>query len=390
MSQTSDLPHHIGIFKGHAGTTVAPHLWPSSTGAATDEHATKEQAMFSSSKPSGSRGLLTAAALGAGGFLALRQAVRMRRRIDFAGKVVLITGGSRGLGLVMARQFGQQGAKVAICARDHNEVRDAQWDLRGRGVDAMGLPADVTSKEQVENLIGRVNHHFGQIDVLVNNAGTIQVGPMETMTISDYEEAMKLHFWAPLYTTLAVLPQMRSRGAGRIVNISSIGGKVPAPHLLPYSASKFALTGFSEGLRSELLKDGIYVTTVCPGLMRTGSPRNALFKSQHRQEYAWFAISDATPGLSISAERAAARIIRACRHGEAETMVSLPSRLATTFHGVFPGVTAEMNALINAMLPAPGGIGQDRRTGKESESAAAPSIFTALNERAAARNNEMR
>jgi short-subunit dehydrogenase len=183
---------------------------------------------------------------------------------------------------------------------------------------------------------------------------------------------------------------MRSRGAGRIVNISSIGGKVPAPHLLPYSASKFALTGFSEGLRSELLKDGIYVTTVCPGLMRTGSPRNALFKSQHRQEYAWFAISDATPGLSISAERAAARIIRACRHGEAETMVSLPSRLATTFHGVFPGVTAEMNALINAMLPAPGGIGQDRRTGKESESAAAPSIFTALNERAAARNNEMR
>jgi short-subunit dehydrogenase len=346
--------------------------------------------MFSNRKSTHSSALLTAAAIGAGGFLAIRHAVRSKRRISFNNKVVLITGGSRGLGLVMARQFGQLGAKIVICARDHNEVRDAQQDLRGRAIDAMGLPADVTQKEQVENLVGRVNHHFGGIDILVNNAGTIQVGPMETMTLGDYEEAMKLHFWAPLYTTLAVLPQMRQRRAGRIVNISSIGGKIPAPHLLPYSASKFALTGFSEGLRAELLKDGIYVTTVCPGLMRTGSARNALFKSQHRHEYAWFAISDATPGVSISAERAAARIIIACQHGEAETMVSLPSRLATTFHGVFPGITAEMNALINAMLPGPGGIGEERRMGKQSESLVAPSILTMLNERAAVRNNEMR
>jgi len=346
--------------------------------------------MFSNRKSPNSSAWMTAAAIGAGGFLAIRGAVRRNRRISFNNKVVLITGGSRGLGLVMARQFGQLGAKIVICARDHNEVRDAQQDLRGRAIDAMGLPADVTQKEQVENLVGRVNHHFGGIDILVNNAGTIQVGPMETMTLSDYEEAMKLHFWAPLYTTLAVLPQMRQRRAGRIVNISSIGGKVPAPHLLPYSASKFALTGFSEGLRAELLKDGIYVTTVCPGLMRTGSARNALFKSQHRHEYAWFAISDATPGVSISAERAAARIISACQHGEAETMVSMPSRLATTFHGIFPGITAEMNALINAMLPGPGGIGEERRMGKQSESLVAPSILTTLNDRAAVRNNEMR
>jgi NAD(P)-dependent dehydrogenase (short-subunit alcohol dehydrogenase family) len=189
--------------------------------------------MFSNRKSTHSSALLTAAAIGAGGFLAIRHAVRSKRRISFNNKVVLITGGSRGLGLVMARQFGQLGAKIVICARDHNEVRDAQQDLRGRAIDAMGLPADVTQKEQVENLVGRVNHHFGGIDILVNNAGTIQVGPMETMTLGDYEEAMKLHFWAPLYTTLAVLPQMRQRRAGRIVNISSIGGKIPAPHLLP-------------------------------------------------------------------------------------------------------------------------------------------------------------
>jgi short-subunit dehydrogenase len=257
-------------------------------------------------------------------------------------------------------------------------------------VETLAFTGDISNESTVKSLMSETLKQWGRIDVLVNNAGTIQVGPMETMTVSDYEEAMKLHFWAPLYTTLAVLPQMRQRRAGRIVNISSIGGKIPAPHLLPYSASKFALTGFSEGLRAELLKDGIYVTTVCPGLMRTGSARNALFKSQHRHEYAWFAISDATPGVSISAERAAARIIIACQHGEAETMVSLPSRLATTFHGVFPGITAEMNALINAMLPGPGGIGEERRMGKQSESLVAPSILTMLNERAAVRNNEMR
>src|SRR5204863_5194639 len=122
----------------------------------------------------------------------------------------------------------------------------------------------------------------------------------------------------PLFTTLSVLPAMRRQGEGRIVNISSIGGKIAVPHLLPYDASKFALTGFSEGLRAELLKDGIYVTTVCPGLMRTGSPRNADFKGQHEAEYAWFSIGDSLPGMSMSAEAAAERIVTAFRQGEAE------------------------------------------------------------------------
>src|SRR5262249_29078614 len=144
----------------------------------------------------------------------------------------------------------------------------------------------------------------------VNNAGIIQVGPMETMTLADYQEAMRVHYWGPLYTALAVLPQMKQRRAGRIVNITSIGGKVAVPHLLPYVGSKFALVGLSEGLRAELMKDGILVTTVVPGLMRTGSPRNAFFKGQNEAEYAWFKIGDSIPVLTTSAERAARRIVR--------------------------------------------------------------------------------
>ena len=321
--------------------------------------------------------------------LGAREAVRFKRRINLRGKVVLITGGSRGLGLVMAREFARAGADVTICARDSEELDRARQELRGYAVDMLGVMCDVTKRTQVEGMIEGVTRHFGRIDILVNNAGTIAVGPMETMTLQDYEESMALHFWAPLYTTLAVLPQMKQRRSGRIVNIASIGGKIAVPHLLPYSAGKFALVGFSEGLRSELEKDGIYVTTVCPGLMRTGSPRNAAFKGQHRKEYAWFTISDSLPLASISARTAARRIIRACRDGEAEVMLNLPTRIATTLHGIFPGMTSELNAWIHGMLPDDGGIGQEGAKGYESESEWAPSRLTALTEEAARENNQL-
>jgi short-subunit dehydrogenase len=153
---------------------------------------------------------------------------------------------------------------------------------------------------------------------------------------------MKVHFWGPLYAISAVVPDMRQRKAGRIVNIASIGGKVNMPHLLPYNASKFALVGFSEGLRAELAKDHVAVTTVCPGLMRTGSPRNALFKGRHRAEYTWFSISDAVPLVSQSAERAARQIIEACKRGDAEVVLSLPAKVASVVHGLFPGLTADL------------------------------------------------
>lgn len=333
---------------------------------------------------------LTMAAGAVGLAVGIQTAVRLTRRISLRGKTVLITGGSRGLGLVLARQFAREGASVAICARDEGELNDARRDIQQFGIDVLAVQCDVTERLQVQGMIEGLNRHFGGIDILVNNAGSIQVGPMEVMTLADYEHAMKIHFWGPLYTTLAVLPQMKARQTGRIVNISSIGGKISVPHLLPYSASKFALVGFSEGLRAELEKDHIYVTTVCPGLMRTGSPRNALFKGRHREEYAWFSISDAMPGITISAQRAAARILRACRYGEAEIMLSLPARLAVTFHGLFPGMTSEINSWMNEWLPEAGGIGTRQARGHQSESEWSPSKLTALNEQEAMTNNQIR
>ena len=200
---------------------------------------------------------------------------------------------------------------------------------------------------------------------------------------------MRTNFWGPLHTILAVLPEMRRHRSGRIVNIASIGGKLAVPHLAPYSASKFALIGLSEGLRAELIGAGIIVTTVCPGLMRTGSPRNATFKGHHRAEYAWFSISDALPIASMDATRAARQILAACKRGDAEIVLSIPAKLASVTHALFPRPIAGLLGLVNRLLPGPGGIGTRGARGADSESAISPSVITALGDRAAARNNQL-
>src|SRR5581483_2459292 len=237
--------------------------------------------------------------------------------------------------------------------------------------------------------VREIIEHRGAIDVLVNNAGIIQVGPMEHMQREDFIDAMDVHFWGPLYFLQEVVPHMQRRGDGRIVNIASIGGKVAVPHLLPYVASKFALVGLSEGLRPELAKDGIYVTTVCPGLMRTGSHVNALFKGDHEKEYALFSMANASPLLSTSSEKAARQIVEACRYGRAEIFITRRARLLEIVNALFPGLVAESMALVNSALP---GV-RDRRgdvlkRGWESRSRLAPSFLTRRADRAAARNKE--
>jgi short-subunit dehydrogenase len=206
------------------------------------------------------------------------------------------------------------------------------------------------------------------------------------MTMEDFEEAIATHLWAPLYTTLAVLPEMKRRGEGRIVNIASIGGKVSVPHLVPYSASKFALVGLSDGMRAELAQDGIKVTTVCPGLMRTGSPRNAFFKGDHEKEYTWFSLSGSLPGLSINAERAAKKILEACRRGDAEVLVGLPAKLGAVARTLAPNLTSALLAYVNRWLPQDSH--PERFTGTQSETPLTRSWLTVLTRRAAQRNNE--
>ena len=314
--------------------------------------------------------------------------MRNRLGIEFAGRTVVITGGSRGLGLVMARQLAAEGARLCLLARDPEELQRAREQLPAEA-DVTILRCDVRRRADVRAAMTQLREKWTAVDVLINNAGVIQVGPLEHMTHEDFENAMATHFWGPLHLMYEVLPGMRRRGFGRIANIASIGGKIAVPHLAPYCASKFALVGLSDSVRAELAQHGIRVTTVCPGLMRTGGPWNADMKGQHEAEYAWFAISDSTPGLSMSAERAARQIIDAIRFGDPELVLTLPASVAAVANSTIPSVVAGLTALANRLLPQPAGPDGNRHLKGRDVNADVPSFATALTDRAAAANNEM-
>ena len=280
------------------------------------------------------------------------------RAMRLKGKTVLITGSSRGLGLAMAEEFGRRGARIVLTARDSEELDRARALLLERELVAgpdeiLVLPADLRNPEEAERLIQRVTSTWGQIDILVNNAGVITVGPVENQSLENFREVMDANFFTGLHCTLAVLPQMLARRGGAIVNIASVGGKVAVPHMLPYTASKFAEVGFSQGLHAELRHKGVHVLTVCPGLMRTGSHVNALFSGDSEKEYRWFSLGATTPGISTSARHAAQKIVRAVISGETEIAITPQAILVARLAQVSPEVTGLVMGVVNRMLPDP-------------------------------------
>ncbi len=329
-------------------------------------------------------------AAGAGALLAARSIYRKVTAYNFKNKVVLITGGSRGLGLVMARQLADEGARLVLCARDAEELAVAKAELTRRGAEVFTVVCDVTVQLQVENMMATVQHDFGPVDVLINNAGIISAGPIVEMTIQDFDEAMKVHFWGPVYTTLALLPAMRERGGGRILNIASIGGKISVPHLVPYSASKFALVGLSEGLRAELSQYNISVTTATPGLIQTGSTGHAILKGHHKEEYALFKIMDSSPLTSMSTEASAAEMLNALRHGDEGVSTTLFAKAGILLHKLSPSLLSSIMALVTEILPGEGGIGKKGATGFESETPLSMSDLTSSTQQAALKNNELK
>lgn len=319
--------------------------------------------------------LAGAAALGATA-LAVRELWAWSAEDNLAGEVVLITGGSRGLGLALAREFAKRGCLLAICARDSQDLEAAARDLKSGGARVLNCRCDVSQQDQVDDMIRTVVEHYGRIDILVNNAGIIEVGPVENMRIADFERAMNVIFWGTVRPTLATLPAMLSRGSGRIVNISSIGGKVGVPHLLPYTSAKFAVAGFTEGLAAELKSKRIQVTGIYPGLMRTGSFVQADFKGDHEREARWFTLSSTSPLATISARRAARQIVKCVAKGETSKVLSVPAKVLERFHALFPAGTAGLLGLASQwLLPEPTS-GSETRSGKELWKGMHPAIRT--------------
>ena len=313
---------------------------------------------------------------------------RMLRSVNLGGSPTLIVGGSRGLGLALAEEFGRQGARLAICARDEDELEEARRTLAARGYDALTIRGDASSRTEAQGIVAKVVSEYGRLDILVNVASIIAVGPALGLTLDDLDRVVADNFWSAANMIYAALPGMVERHAGRIVNIASIGGKVSVPHLLSYSTAKFAVVGLSEGLRAELLREGITVTTVCPGLMRTGSYLNAQFKGAPNAEVTLFSLLDNTPLVSISAERAARQIVAATRRGAAELIISVPAVAATAFHGLFPGATADLLGLVDSFLPERPQPGNRLLHGSEQQTSVTRSPLLALGQAAARRLNQ--
>lgn len=278
-----------------------------------------------------------------------------------AVSVALIAGASRGLGLALARELGSRGHRLVICARDSDELEVAAADLGDRGYEVRTEVVDVADQSAVEGLVAETEREVGPIEVMICVAGIIQVGSVESLHHDHFQQAIDVMLWGPIHTATAVLPGMRARGHGRIGIITSIGGLVPAPHLLPYSTAKFGAVGFSRGLRSELVGTGVKVTTVVPGLLRTGSHGRALFVGDQPREFAWFAAAASLPLLSMDADRAATVIVDGVLKGRANVLLTPLTHVASRVAALAPNLTAGLLGLTVRALP------RDPSTGENAE-----------------------
>ena len=290
--------------------------------------------------------------VGAGTAYGARLWLRSRRRIDLAGRVVVVTGASSGLGLLVARAASRRGARLALVARDAEALDTAARELIDEGAaDAFAAPADVTDPDAVRAMVDAVIDRYGRIDVLVNVAGVMMVGPLEAMTVEDMRKIVETNLWGGVHCTMAALPHMRNQGGGRIGNVVSVGGKIASPHMMPYTVSKFAFTGFTRAIAPELANENIYVTGLYPGPIRTGGHTHAWFKGDRESEYAWFAAGDVNPLTATSATRIAEGFVEAICNGDPEGPVGLPARLAPMLDGLLPMWSTELGALIDRGMP---------------------------------------
>lgn len=330
--------------------------------------------------------MLSSLAIGTGVLAGL--ALRRRTLYDFRDNVVVITGGSRGLGLVLARELVHvHRARVVLVSRTADALDRAAADLAAPD-HVQTVVGDVRSPAEAEHIIATAYQRFGRVDMLINNAGVILSAPFGTTTNDDFRESLAVHFWGTLHMSRAALDVL-PRPGGRIVNICSIGGRIAVPHLAAYCAGKFAQAGLSSVMAEELRQDGITVSTVYPGLMRTGSYLNARFKGRVTKEFEAFALASSLPVVSMGAERAARQILNGVRAGHTEIVIPWTIRQIDRLVALAPNITSSLMAGVNALLPADtGNVSTPPIRGAQLPLSRAVEVAVTLGDRAADRNNE--
>ena len=195
--------------------------------------------------------------------------------MDLAGKVVVVTGASMGIGEAIAKVFAEQGASVVLLSRDSARAEAARVRI-GLPERTIALSCDVRNSEEIDRVLALTLHHFKRVDIWVNNAGHGLLDSVSHAEMPACRDLFETNFFGALSAMQAVIPVMRQRGGGTIINISSVAGHIPLPFHAIYSASKFALNAIGKAARTELKRDHIHVLTVCPGYVQTAFSQNAV------------------------------------------------------------------------------------------------------------------
>ena len=245
-----------------------------------------------------------------------------------------ITGASQGIGKATALLFAQNGYDLVITARTKEKLDAVAEEIKALNRQVLAITTDVSDRSAIEALVNLGLERFGQIDVLVNNAGVCMTAPMAKTTIEDWQKIIDVNLWGYIYTIDALLPHFLARKQGNIINVGSFGGKVPLPKMTAYCTSKYAVVGLTETLRLELEPLGIHVSGIHPSVTNSDFLERAVFKDSDSQQMKQVLSSP----LASSPEDVAKAIWNAVKHPQAEVVVG-SAKIPTVLHRLFPGIT---------------------------------------------------
>lgn len=268
------------------------------------------------------------------------------------GASAIVTGASTGIGRALAVRLARRKAcRMVLTARTQEVLEETAKAVRDAGGEAHCVVGDIAEQSVVENVVKTCMDKFGGVDLLVNNAGLAKTGPMHRLTVEDWRYVFEVNFFAPLQLVYQVMPHFIEKRGGKVVNVASVAGKIAFPGSVCYSASKFALTGFSEGMAAELSWRGVDVITVCPGWVRT----EFFKKNSSSEDPSEIAMRKDVQGwlmrnvLSISSEECADRIMQACEKGGChEIILTKPGVVLERMSGLAPNLAFRLARYVPA------------------------------------------